>query len=402
MATLDRRIVGNDTDAVEIKTTAKHVSRPRALLVVAGARRRCTAPTSSGSTSSCSTPRMSLATYVVERDDDGHRPTRRRRQRGDGATSHVGEWPPIGRRHDPPARHTDRVRRARRPTAAADLDGVARRHGRSCTSSRRVEAAHKAALVAVLGDAQAATVDGRPVLTYRSHTRSSIDLTRLRAEHADLAAELSTEQVVRVLRPTRTAVELVPPRPETITHKENPDAQRHDNDTVERLWPGAADPKDPRFVPLELRDVVADMPRRRRAEAAPRVVHDQGADPHRRPPRRSHTLNPSTDLDDLEIAWSWKKMRWARRQLVGQRADAEQNAYDAAQYRCPSAPRSARPALDRPPHPTPPARRRPRSQRLRQVRRRRRRLAVDRLAAEMIDGRTRGEAAAALLERSPP
>ena len=28
LATLDRRIVGNDTDAVEIKTTAKHVTRP--------------------------------------------------------------------------------------------------------------------------------------------------------------------------------------------------------------------------------------------------------------------------------------------------------------------------------------------------------------------------------------
>ena len=39
------------------------------------------------------------------------------------------------------------------------------------------------------------------VLTYRSHTRSNIDLARLRAEHADLVAELSTETVVRVLRP---------------------------------------------------------------------------------------------------------------------------------------------------------------------------------------------------------
>ena len=99
-------------------------------------------------------------------------------------------------------RHTDRV---------VELDADARRRtSRRWLAAREqlheleaVEAAHKAELVAILGDAQAATVDGRQVLTYRSHTRSNIDLTRLRAEHADLAAELSTESVVRVLRPTR-------------------------------------------------------------------------------------------------------------------------------------------------------------------------------------------------------
>ena len=119
----------------------------------------------------------------------------------------VGEWPPSVPTA-PVVRHTDRV---------VELDTDARRHLEAWLAARdqlheleAVEAAHKAELVAMLGDAQAATVDGRQVLTYRSHTRSNIDLNRLRAEHADLVAELSTEQVVRVLRPTRP---LHPPRP---------------------------------------------------------------------------------------------------------------------------------------------------------------------------------------------
>ena len=61
--------------------------------------------------------------------------------------------------------------------------------------------------------------------------------------------------------------------------------QRHPNDTVERLWPGATDPTNPRFVPLELRDVVADIPADIETTPTPGAVHDRRDDPHRRPPQ---------------------------------------------------------------------------------------------------------------------
>jgi hypothetical protein len=66
-----------------------------------------------------------------------------------------------------------------------------------------LEAIHKARLTESLGDAQAATIGGAIVLTYRSHERTNIDLARLRREHPDIAAELSATSSVRVLRPVR-------------------------------------------------------------------------------------------------------------------------------------------------------------------------------------------------------
>jgi putative phage-type endonuclease len=200
MATLDRRIVGNDTDAVEIKTTAKHINAPerywwwqcQAQMHCAELERVHLAVLDAS---------MNLATYVVERDDDAIGRLVDAALDVMNPVVRYGEWPACVA-HDPPPRHADRI-------VELDADGVAELEAwlvvrAQIADLEAVEEAHKRRLTEVLGDAQAATVDGRQVLTYRSHTRSSIDLTRLRVEHAELAAELSSEQVVRVLRPTRT------------------------------------------------------------------------------------------------------------------------------------------------------------------------------------------------------
>lgn len=56
-------------------------------------------------------------------------------------------------------------------------------------------------IAAVLRDADTATVDGVPVLTYRTQRRTGIDRDRLTADHPDLAAAYATESTFRVLRP---------------------------------------------------------------------------------------------------------------------------------------------------------------------------------------------------------
>lgn len=57
------------------------------------------------------------------------------------------------------------------------------------------------AIAALLQEADTATVDGVPVLTYRTQRRAGIDRDRLTADHPDLAAAYATESTFRVLRP---------------------------------------------------------------------------------------------------------------------------------------------------------------------------------------------------------
>ena len=204
MATLDRRIVGNDTDAVEIKSTAKYVSRPERYWWW-----QCQAQCY------CRRPRAGPPRRARRLDEPGDlrrragrrgdRPARATGQRGDG----LRRGRPVAALGAPHRRGaaTHRPQSSSSTTTPPSTSPPGSPCGTSSHDLERLEAAHKAALVEALGDAQAATIDGRPVLTYRSHTRTNIDLTRLRAEHAELAAELSVEQIVRVLRPVRVAGE---------------------------------------------------------------------------------------------------------------------------------------------------------------------------------------------------
>lgn len=197
MATLDRIPVGVSDEAIEIKSTSRHVN---------GCERswwwqvqsQCYAAELSKVHVVVLDAGMSLQTFVVERDDDAieriveaaHRVM---------AYVNVGQWPPSVPRSVDPIRHGDTV---------VELDDTAREHLAGWLAVREqlheleaLEVVHKEALTEILGEAQAATVEGVPVLTYRSHTRSNIDLGRLRREHSELATELSVEQVIRVLRP---------------------------------------------------------------------------------------------------------------------------------------------------------------------------------------------------------
>ena len=69
MATLDRRIVGNDTDAVEVKSTAKYVSRPERYWWWQ-CQAQCYAADLERVHLAVLDASMSLSNYVVERDDE--------------------------------------------------------------------------------------------------------------------------------------------------------------------------------------------------------------------------------------------------------------------------------------------------------------------------------------------
>jgi predicted phage-related endonuclease len=197
MATLDRRIVGVDDECVEIKTTARYVSGPelhwwwqcQCQMYCADLRRVHLAVLDAS---------MALQTFVIARDDEAiAQLVKRARDVMEYVT--VDQWPPSVPKRADRVRHSDRV---------LELDAGAREQFDAWLAAREhlhqletLEAMHKSALVEILGDAQAATIDGRQVLSFRSHTRTNVDLTRLRTEHAELAAELSVEQIVRVLRP---------------------------------------------------------------------------------------------------------------------------------------------------------------------------------------------------------
>ena len=178
-------------------------------------------------------------------------------------------------------------------------------------------------------------------------------------------------------------------------------AQRHRNDTVERLGPGTADPRHPRYVEVELRDTVADCPPdienklRRELYSVKEMVRVLDL-------ARGHTvvINPSANSDDLETGVIWAKRRWAATRLLGETAEATQHANDARLYRCEVCRQVVSPGLTH-----------------RHTRRRpladgtsihacadcvavADHLAVTRLAAEQVDGRSRAELAAEALDRN--
>jgi putative phage-type endonuclease len=72
------------------------------------------------------------------------------------------------------------------------------RQDRLAAQDREKKAANR--VKAFLTDCAVATVDGKPVVSWKPQARSSLDIKRLRDEHPDLAAEYTTEQTIRVLR----------------------------------------------------------------------------------------------------------------------------------------------------------------------------------------------------------
>lgn len=178
-------------------------------------------------------------------------------------------------------------------------------------------------------------------------------------------------------------------------------AQRHVHDTVERLWPGAADPRHPHYVEVELRDTVADCPpgveeRLRRSlygvKEMVRVLDAARGD--------TIIINPSANPADLETGLVWRKREWAATRIVGQRAEAEQSANDRRLYTCASCRQIVTPGITGHAHVT--ARMFSDGTRLSVCGKCAivlEHLAAERVAAETIDGRSRAELAAAALER---
>ena len=195
MATLDRRIVGHPAEAVEIKTTAKTVESPdtywvdqcQAQMLCAGLDRvRLVAMDGT----------MRLKSWTIERDDTLIA------ELVDAATPIVAairagifpDWvtPP------PPKKHTDATVEldADAVLLVEDLAALRAEQKRLADDEQRL----KRLVGEVLGAAQSGTVNGAPVVQYRSSTRTTIDAARLRAEHPDIAASFSTSKSFRALR----------------------------------------------------------------------------------------------------------------------------------------------------------------------------------------------------------
>lgn len=203
MATLDRRIVGSDTDVVEIKTTGRHILEPlpawiwqtqaqmwatgfdRVHLVVLDAV-------------------MELQVFVIESDPDAQHDLDAR------ATKFMESI----RRGEVPseAELTYHHRAALTPTddgSTIALDDTQHDLVIRLAAARRLRKAAdleeercKAALAEVLGPASIATHDHRTVLTWKTQTRSNLDVTRLRRERPEVASEFTTTTSLRVMRLT--------------------------------------------------------------------------------------------------------------------------------------------------------------------------------------------------------
>jgi predicted phage-related endonuclease len=201
MATLDRRIVGVDDQAVEIKTTARHIIEPlpswwwqvQAQLYATGFDRVHLVVLDST---------MDLQTFVIEADLDAQAELA---ERASKFMEHIrrGETPPdVDLTYDHRSRLT--------PVddgSMISLDDDGRALVARLAAARKLRRAAdeeeeraKALLAELLGPAATATHDGRPVLTWKSQTRIIVDVSRLRKERPDVADQYRQENTFRQFR----------------------------------------------------------------------------------------------------------------------------------------------------------------------------------------------------------
>lgn len=201
MATLDRRIAGVDDQAVEIKTTARRIFDPspawcwqvQAQLYATGFDRVHLVVLDAT---------MELQTFPVDADPDAQTELAERAskfmdavRRGrlpDGvelAYEHHHRLAPVDdgstvALDDGGRALVDRLAAARRLRRAADDE------------EERV----KALLAGMLGVAAVATYQQRPVLTWKTQTRRSVDVARLRRERPEIADEYRQDSTYRQMR----------------------------------------------------------------------------------------------------------------------------------------------------------------------------------------------------------
>lgn len=183
--------------------------------------------------------------------------------------------------------------------------------------------------------------------------------------------------------------------------------QRHPNDTATPPWEGAADIGDLRYCPPELRAIAAaippDLERKflRECYDTPEMVVTTSVGGHSRVPR---TLNPDTNDSDFQAALARKKIAWARMQF-----DAEQRNTETADnfhkiYDCPCCGEYAPATGDGKRSATQP-RNLPDGTRVTvclKCATIMEALVVERLAGEQINGKTRRDRAAAMLNGATP
>jgi predicted phage-related endonuclease len=201
MATLDRVVIGSDTDAVEVKTTSKYVSEPerywwwqcQAQCLSAGLERVHVAVLDGS---------MDLKTFVIEADPAAMDLI---------ASSAAKAMEFIRRGEIPPEaelgyRHFEKLHP--RPTeASAELDDEAAEAvaelARIRTEKKILDQAEektKAVIAAALGDAASGIWEGNEIVSWRSVTRHNLDGTRLRKEQPETYRDYLVEASYRTMR----------------------------------------------------------------------------------------------------------------------------------------------------------------------------------------------------------
>jgi putative phage-type endonuclease len=202
LATLDRLIVGTDTDAVEVKTTAKKITRPerywwwqvQAQCWAAGLDRVHLAVLDAS---------MDLTTYVVQRDDDAIAELVARAQRfmdqvakgvvpveADLVYRHLNVLA-VAAEPSPPVTLT-----AEQALAVDELADVRAKLRLLGDAEDRL----KAEVAEALGTATEGRYGGDVVVTWRPVTSSRLDIAAVRARHPSVYAECSTATTTRHLR----------------------------------------------------------------------------------------------------------------------------------------------------------------------------------------------------------
>lgn len=202
MATLDRAIVGSDTDAVEVKTTKHRVSEPKrywwwqtqAQMACTGFERVHLAVVDGD---------MDLATYTIERDDDAI-------DRLLAEVERFFDFIDLGLFPEGVTPTYEHLRQLHPEPVVAkvELDDAG---AEAVTRWQQADAAAKAAsaeadaakaeVAALLGDAEEAHWGGAPLVTWRAQSRRSVDTRRLEAEFPEAyAATYGPGTPFRVLR----------------------------------------------------------------------------------------------------------------------------------------------------------------------------------------------------------
>lgn len=206
LATLDRRIVGNDREAVEVKTTSKRVVevepywwwQVQAQMLCADLDRVHVAVLDAT---------MDLSAYTVDRDDEAIASLVEQVER-------VWSFLDLGMVPEGCELTADDVAKMHptpEPGSVVEVegDGIAivqswLRAKDELSEAEKAEKACRDKLCALLGDAEAVAVNGQPFVTWKPQVRTSVDLKALKAEMPEIAAKFERSSSFRVLRAVKS------------------------------------------------------------------------------------------------------------------------------------------------------------------------------------------------------